>query len=123
MSIQNASRVIGNKLIDAAYNHKQRQLAIRQNFLNTLRNSTISLGCNSTCYDVCSRYVGSRYFSNCLSSSYCNSCLKNTVWFTPGNSTLNTFQIVEAEYGNVNELSYEDFKCISQSLIQVRANS
>jgi len=71
VTIKNATEVIREKLIDAAENHQEREQAIRQNFLNTLRNSTINLGCNSTCYDVCSRYANAKYgqyFMRCLNS-------------------------------------------------------
>jgi len=119
VTIKNATEVIREKLIDAAENHQEREQAIRQNFLNTLRNSTINLGCNSTCYDVCSRYANAKYgqyFMRCLNSQYCSSCFKNTVTINPNNRTLNTFRIVEAEYGDVNQLSYQDYREISYSL-------
>jgi hypothetical protein len=76
-----------------------------------LKNSTINLGCNSTCYDVCSRYVESEYFDECLQSEYCNTCFEGIVWVT--NSTVNTYEIVEKEYGSLNNLQYKDFKTIS----------
>jgi hypothetical protein len=52
----------------------------------------------------------------CLNSQYCSSWFKNTVTINPNNSTLNTFRIVEAEYGDVNQLSYKDYREISHSL-------
>lgn len=122
-TIQNISDIVEGKLMDAANNHKLRRQEMNQEFLATLRNSTISLGCNSTCYDVCSRYSQGQYFVRCLNSQYCNTCFNNVVTITPGNNTLGISRIVAKEYGDVNQLSYADYKDISQSLMRVRVNS
>lgn len=98
------------KLDKAIIAHQRRCMAMKEDFNNTLMKTARDMNCNKPCIDNCSGVEAQRV-PTCLSQC---KCFEGVIKITPAHA--NYREVVESQYGDLENLTIDDYTNIFDSI-------